>query len=49
LILQNDHGSPDLGRSHAQSNPIEWPRKAGDVDTLAGQLLEAGFIWKRLV
>jgi hypothetical protein len=25
-------------------HPIKWPRKADDVATLAGQLLEAGFV-----
>jgi hypothetical protein len=51
LIFEKQKGffakKPWSARSGPSACPIERPRKAGDVATLAGQLLEAGFIWKR--
>ena len=35
---------PRLARYGTSARSIEWPRKADDVATLAGQLLDLGFI-----
>jgi hypothetical protein len=44
LFLQK---KPWFAQSGLSACPIERLQKAGDVAMLAGQLLEAGFIWKR--
>jgi hypothetical protein len=40
---------PVIARSKPSARPIRWLRKVGDVATLVGPLLVAGFMVKRLI